>query len=459
MANDRPQTETSSASQRADRPWVSSTASLPLRIWEGRNRPASQTNGSSMLPTSTSLDAASTNSDVDASLGNAARTNVAAMATNALDGAGMLPLPPRAPPMRQMNATMRFPSLRSSQTSHRQQIRATTDRRSQASSLGPVLVRAYNPSEESSSTTTSPAMSPEKDAKLPSVADFGIDGILRAIDPDIQTTLDAIAEICGRSRLSLANEYGSHMPPLGEIRVQQPPPLDHSLFPVEEASSPYERSADEGSVQSGGGRHEETPVSPTTPNITHRPTLQHQHTYESFVSPSQAATRTHLPHWTEGESGSTTLEESAASSPTKILDEDMHSSSKLAQHPHLYPQALLASNAPEMASITTTSAPTVSELRHSASANARSPAHDRVDGLENGPHHRQQSSIQSRLQQMSLHPDFQGWMVWLQGLPQDSGSAGDGEFGRQRIGGEVQTLSAEERLREILENQSHHFLS
>ncbi|KAI1932849.1 hypothetical protein LOZ65_000456 [Ophidiomyces ophidiicola] len=81
-------------------------------------------------------------------------------------------------------------------------------------------------------------------AKLPPVQDFGIEGILQAIEPDIRNTLDTIAEICGRSKLSLANEYGSHRPPLGEIRAISRP-MDHTLLAVEEASSSNERLADE----------------------------------------------------------------------------------------------------------------------------------------------------------------------------------------------------------------------
>lgn len=79
---------------------------------------------------------------------------------------------------------------------------------------------------------------------LPSDKDFSIDSILQAIDPDIRGTLDSIAEICGRSKLSLANEYGSHIAPLGEIRA----PPGGGLVPVEEASSSDERRADEGVV-------------------------------------------------------------------------------------------------------------------------------------------------------------------------------------------------------------------
>lgn len=74
---------------------------------------------------------------------------------------------------------------------------------------------------------------------LPPVSDFSIEGILAAIEPEIEGTIDAIAEIMGRSRLTLANEYDSHMPPQGEIRATSHSPL----LPVEEASSSNERLA------------------------------------------------------------------------------------------------------------------------------------------------------------------------------------------------------------------------
>lgn len=74
---------------------------------------------------------------------------------------------------------------------------------------------------------------------LPSHEDFGIDSILRAIEPNIKGTLESIGEICGRSKLSLANEYGSHIAPLGEIRAPA-----GGLLTVEEASSDHERQLD-----------------------------------------------------------------------------------------------------------------------------------------------------------------------------------------------------------------------
>ncbi|KAJ5689327.1 hypothetical protein N7462_003719 [Penicillium macrosclerotiorum] len=119
----------------------------------------------------------------------------------------------------------------------------------------PVLVRAYSGNAEEangrrsamysrrlfSSGLKGSVSSCPSGPPMPSDKDFSIASILQAIDPDIRTTLDSIAEICGRSKLSLANEYDSHIAPLGEIRA---PP--GGLVPVEEASSTDERRADEG---------------------------------------------------------------------------------------------------------------------------------------------------------------------------------------------------------------------
>ena len=80
--------------------------------------------------------------------------------------------------------------------------------------------------------------------QLPPLHDFSIDGILEAIQPDIQGTIDAIAEILGRSSYSLANQYGAHMPPQGVIRAAARGQPEQILLPVEEASSSNERLAD-----------------------------------------------------------------------------------------------------------------------------------------------------------------------------------------------------------------------
>ena len=107
----------------------------------------------------------------------------------------------------------------------------------------PVIVRIHS-ADASAHQNPAPRTSrffPSMSSKdeLPPVADFSIEGILAAIEPEIEGTIDAIAEIMGRSRLTLANEYDSHMPPQGEIRATSHSPL----LPVEEASSSNERLA------------------------------------------------------------------------------------------------------------------------------------------------------------------------------------------------------------------------
>ncbi|OJJ48498.1 hypothetical protein ASPZODRAFT_14633 [Penicilliopsis zonata CBS 506.65] len=126
-----------------------------------------------------------------------------------------------------------------------------TSRSSSTLASQPVLVRAYSghaqdrpeparmPSRRSFLLSRAPAARP-RGPELPSDEDFSIEGILRAIEPDIRGTLDSIAEICGRSKLSLANEYSSHIAPLGEIRA---PP--GGLLTVDEATPSHEGQTDE----------------------------------------------------------------------------------------------------------------------------------------------------------------------------------------------------------------------
>ncbi|KAJ5602471.1 hypothetical protein N7537_005427 [Penicillium hordei] len=119
----------------------------------------------------------------------------------------------------------------------------------------PVLVRAYSgdaPDRPTRPSTMSPlrflsfsgsrssAPPSQSDVMFPTDKDFSIESILQAIEPDIRGTLDSIAEICGRSKLSLSNEYGSHIAPLGEICAPSSP-----LGPVEEARPNEERPVDD----------------------------------------------------------------------------------------------------------------------------------------------------------------------------------------------------------------------
>lgn len=71
--------------------------------------------------------------------------------------------------------------------------------------------------------------------ELPPVSDFSIQGILAAIQEDIKGDIDAISEILGRSRLALADQHESHLPPQGEIGMGVRP-----LQGIQEASSSAE---------------------------------------------------------------------------------------------------------------------------------------------------------------------------------------------------------------------------
>ncbi|KKK13074.1 hypothetical protein AOCH_006515 [Aspergillus ochraceoroseus] len=147
----------------------------------------------------------------------------------------------RTTALRQLNGNPKPLSWKSRQAASH----PPTSSRSSTLASQPVLVRAYSggPDDTSNSSKmpsrrsfpfTSSSNFQEREYQLPSHEEFSIDGILRAIEPDIRSTLDSIGEICGRSKLSLANEYGSHIAPLGEIRA---PPA--GLLPVDEASSDH----------------------------------------------------------------------------------------------------------------------------------------------------------------------------------------------------------------------------
>jgi hypothetical protein len=110
--------------------------------------------------------------------------------------------------------------------------------------------------------------------KLPALDDFSFSAILRAVDPEIRDAIDAIAEICARSRMSLADEYEAHLPPQGEITGSGPgwaagmgalvnrgrasragqgwTATDNTLMAVPEASSSSERLAGENKASTAG---------------------------------------------------------------------------------------------------------------------------------------------------------------------------------------------------------------
>ncbi|KAI4213109.1 MAG: hypothetical protein LQ351_004263 [Letrouitia transgressa] len=122
-------------------------------------------------------------------------------------------------------------------------------------STQPVLVREYSNSSRTAEASKQAKMKQkrrseldQRSSDLPALENFSFQDILASIDPDIRGSIDTIAEICGRSKMSLADEYGSHLPPQGDLNIShsQAPsePIEISrLEPVEEAPSLHEQDS------------------------------------------------------------------------------------------------------------------------------------------------------------------------------------------------------------------------
>jgi hypothetical protein len=129
----------------------------------------------------------------------------------------------------------------------------------------PVLVRAYTGSDRSRPPSANPSpaiLAMPAGVNLPPIEAFSFDGILRAVETEVHEAIDGIAEIYARSRLSMADEYGSHMPPQGEIinprsrysgLAIRTTGLERTLTTVAEASSSSERLAGESRAGSTAG--------------------------------------------------------------------------------------------------------------------------------------------------------------------------------------------------------------
>lgn len=138
--------------------------------------------------------------------------------------------------------------------------RAESTRTRTSLSSQPIVVRTYSGSSTSRpqsdqrlSATMYDRTSMKPQVGLPSAEVFNFENILQAIEQEAREDVDAIAEICGRSKMSLANEYDAHMPPQGELMAVRPggqpsamgrSSLNQALTPVEEASSINEALSD-----------------------------------------------------------------------------------------------------------------------------------------------------------------------------------------------------------------------
>ena len=81
----------------------------------------------------------------------------------------------------------------------------------------PILVKSY-PGDRSSLFATRGTRGSHTGMTLPPISSYAFADILRRADSsDFQLAIDGIAEICAKNRMSLSDEYASHLPPLGEI--------------------------------------------------------------------------------------------------------------------------------------------------------------------------------------------------------------------------------------------------
>ncbi|KAI4223638.1 MAG: hypothetical protein L6R36_005258 [Xanthoria steineri] len=122
-------------------------------------------------------------------------------------------------------------------------------------STQPVLVKEYSQDPSFSSSPKQSKMRSTKrsgghrSSEMPPLESFSFQDILASIDSDVALSIDKIAEICGRSKMSMADEYSSHMPPQSDFSI---PSMQDSgnevavgrLDPVEEASSTHEGVVD-----------------------------------------------------------------------------------------------------------------------------------------------------------------------------------------------------------------------
>lgn len=97
----------------------------------------------------------------------------------------------------------------------------TAQNNSSSKANAPIIV---NPGPSSVSDTSMPKRSaPTSEPPPPDPSSFTFNSLLESIGPDADDSITAIAEICGKSKMSLADEHGSHMPPLGEgvVHIQR----------------------------------------------------------------------------------------------------------------------------------------------------------------------------------------------------------------------------------------------
>ncbi|KAL8848979.1 MAG: hypothetical protein Q9221_006010 [Calogaya cf. arnoldii] len=122
-------------------------------------------------------------------------------------------------------------------------------------STQPVLVKEYSQDAPLSSSPKRAKMRSTKRSsgyrasEMPPLESFSFQDILASLDSDVALSIDKIAEICGRSKMSMADEYSSHMPPQSDFSITGMQDSGNEvvvsrLDPVEEACSTHEDLVD-----------------------------------------------------------------------------------------------------------------------------------------------------------------------------------------------------------------------
>lgn len=287
----------------------------------------------------------------------------------------------------------------------------------------PIIVLPRPASDTAVTATMDDKKSSKKEVDLPAVDGFNFENILQAIEQEARGDVDAIAEICGRSKMSLANEYDAHMPPQGELlaarqgtHILNPrSSLNPTLTPVEEISSISERLLD--------GRETTCPNSGETRHI------QHTVSYDRSIEPG------HDNSYKRTRSTSTNLE--SLPSPTRAQQDVL----KLPSLPVMLVSESASpahdNSAPFSQKLSASSQGKI--LQRSTSANIRASKRqqaltENLSASEYYPHHSQQ-------RQSSV---FASWISWT--------SKPSGADGSSR---QSSDLSAVSSLRSILTRSDH----
>lgn len=267
--------------------------------------------------------------------------------------------------------------------------------------------------------------------ELPPVSAFSIRGILDAIQEDIEGDVDAIAEILGRSRLVLADQHDSHMPPQGIIRD-----TIHPLQAVEEASSSNERLAGDNIIILGedaslvDGSHTGSAAYGLLERLQAIPRIQRQH---SEMPPVTVAAAMRLPQRT-------------ISSPAVLPDHTV-TFVEAEQRRRSTRASRLLLNTSGFASAGQATNAVVSEIYLSTGANGRTATNPPVVS-EAGRHYPLYSYDESGLFEDPAEAVYR---------PKPSLLSWEGlAFWLQRSSQEAAMVDAEGRLRDVLERQRQH---